>query len=112
MSSSAGPSGARTQSAYADLVAENRRLRADSARRHLLDLATGVLSAQLRVPLPDATDHLDGLAEATGLPVADIAADIVNAVAGDAGPAVTAPPPGTGTGPADPAVLAVPAAQR
>ncbi|MEU8527422.1 SpoIIE family protein phosphatase [Streptomyces sp. NPDC048629] len=92
MTSSAGPSGARTQSAYADLAAENRRLRAEAAHRHLLDLATGVLSAQLHLPLPDATEHLDSLARATGLSVADIAADIVNAVAGDA-PAVTVPSP-------------------
>ncbi|WP_406864594.1 SpoIIE family protein phosphatase [Streptomyces sp. HUAS MG47] len=90
MTSSAGPSGPRTPSAYADLLAENRRLRARSAHRHLLDLATGILSAQLRLSLRDAAEHLQGLAEATGLPVADVAADIVNAAPGDV-PPVAAP---------------------
>ncbi|MFJ8667669.1 PP2C family protein-serine/threonine phosphatase [Streptomyces sp. NPDC093600] len=87
------------------LRAENRRLRAELTRRHLLDLATGVLAAQLGASPADAAAHLDALAHATGLAVEDLAADVVNAVAGPSphppvvsGAGVTAPenPPDDG----------------
>ncbi|MFJ7956858.1 SpoIIE family protein phosphatase [Streptomyces sp. NPDC096319] len=66
------------------LAAENRWLRDRFARRRLLDLASGVLTAQLRVPPAEAAAYLDALAQATGLSVEDLAADVVNAVIGDA----------------------------
>ncbi|MFI8962428.1 SpoIIE family protein phosphatase [Streptomyces sp. NPDC053493] len=102
MSGSAEPSGARAgppagssneataetsavgaawpESGFAGLAAENRRLRAEFARRHLLDLATGVLAAQLGVSTADASEHLTALARATGLSQEDLAADVVNAI--------------------------------
>ncbi|MFI0989579.1 SpoIIE family protein phosphatase [Streptomyces exfoliatus] len=72
---------AGTASGLAGLAAENRRLRQAMARHHLIDLATGMLSAQLRQSTADAADHLAELARATGTSPEDLAADIVNAVA-------------------------------
>ncbi|MFI8826070.1 SpoIIE family protein phosphatase [Streptomyces sp. NPDC053431] len=71
-------------------MGENRRLRAELARRHLVDLATGVLAAQLGASTADAGEHLTTLAAATGLSPEDLAADVVNAVAG---PGDTVPAP-------------------
>ncbi|MFH8621190.1 SpoIIE family protein phosphatase [Streptomyces vietnamensis] len=89
---SAGPpSVARAERGFAELAAENRWLRDRLARRHLLDLAAGVLAAQLRLPPSEAVEYLSALAHATGLSPEDLAADIVNAAAGDGGPAVTVP---------------------
>ncbi|MFG3349881.1 PP2C family protein-serine/threonine phosphatase [Streptomyces sp. NPDC048018] len=80
---------------FAGLAAENRLLRAELARRRLIDLATGVLAAQQGLPTADAAEHLTALAAATGLAVEDLAADVVNAVAGpgDVLPAPDAPSP-------------------
>ncbi|MFF0749415.1 SpoIIE family protein phosphatase [Streptomyces sp. NPDC004267] len=80
---------------FAGLAAENRRLRAEAARRHLTDLATGILAAQLGLSTMDAGEHLTALAHATGLSVEDLAADVVNGVAGPGDPRVApveAPP--------------------
>ncbi|MFI6416176.1 PP2C family protein-serine/threonine phosphatase [Streptomyces sp. NPDC050842] len=71
--------------ALVGLVAENRWLRTRIAHRHLLDLAAGVIAAEMRLSTSDAAEHLTVLAQATGLSVADLAADIVNAVAGPDG---------------------------
>ncbi|MFD0372195.1 SpoIIE family protein phosphatase [Streptomyces sp. NPDC059071] len=65
---------------FAGLAAENLRLRSDRARRHLTDLATGALAAQLGVSAVDAAEHLSALAAATGLSAEDLAADVVNAL--------------------------------
>ncbi|MFE5910072.1 SpoIIE family protein phosphatase [Streptomyces wedmorensis] len=96
MTGSAGyrgpPRGALVDPGPAALTAENRWLRTRFARRHLLDLAAGMLAAQMRLPPSEAAEYLDSLSQATGLPVEDIAADIVNAVSGDGGPSVTAVP--------------------
>ncbi|MEU8518769.1 SpoIIE family protein phosphatase [Streptomyces sp. NPDC048577] len=62
------------------LAAEIEWLRGRTAHRHLLDLATGMLAAQLRLSPTDAAEHLEALAQATGLAPADLAADIVDAV--------------------------------
>ncbi|MFB7512622.1 PP2C family protein-serine/threonine phosphatase [Streptomyces sp. NPDC056144] len=90
MTGSAGPAepssyGALVDPGYAALIAENRWLRERLAHRHLLDLAAGVLAAQMRLSPADAADHLAALARATGLAVGDLAADVVNAVAGSDG---------------------------
>ncbi|MEU2391795.1 SpoIIE family protein phosphatase [Streptomyces sp. NPDC007369] len=69
-------------SAVAELTAELAALRADRARRRLLDLASGVLAAQLGLSPAEAGDHLLRLASSTGLSAVDLAADIVNAVSG------------------------------
>ncbi|RPF44433.1 ANTAR domain-containing protein [Streptomyces sp. Ag109_G2-6] len=69
-------------STVADLTAEVAALHADRARRSLLDLACGVLMAQLSVPPAEANDHLLRLAVSTGLSATDLAADIVNAAIG------------------------------
>ncbi|MEV4949036.1 SpoIIE family protein phosphatase [Streptomyces sp. NPDC053755] len=74
------------------LTAEIRRLRAERTRRHLLDLATGVLAAQLSASPADAAAHLDALAHATGLEAEDLAADILNSLAGSS----LSPPLGPG----------------
>ncbi|ROQ35573.1 PAS domain-containing protein [Streptomyces sp. PanSC19] len=89
------PSVARADRGSPALAAENRWLRDQLVRRHLLDLAAGVLAAQLRLPPAEAAEHLSALAQATGLSTEDLAADIVNAAAGD-GPAVTVPPESDG----------------
>ncbi len=75
--------------AVASLSAENAELRAELVRRHLLDLATGILATQLESSPPEAEEHLVRLAGETGLSPEDFAADIVNGVAGTI--AVTAP---------------------
>ncbi|MFI8766575.1 SpoIIE family protein phosphatase [Streptomyces sp. NPDC053792] len=90
-SSTGLPSGARADPGCAGLAAENRWLRDRLAHRHLLDLASGVLSAQLRLSPSDAAEYLDALAQATGLSGEDLAADIVNAAAGDGAQAVVPP---------------------
>ncbi|MFE5486279.1 SpoIIE family protein phosphatase [Streptomyces sp. NPDC056527] len=106
------------------LSAENRRLRAELTRRHLVDLATGVLAAQLGASPADAADHLDSLSHATGLGIEDLAADIVNGVGGtaaerlirtgsaaagaQAAPPVTAPPEPT----ASPVLFSTPDERR
>ncbi|MEU4269047.1 SpoIIE family protein phosphatase [Streptomyces sp. NPDC026092] len=79
--SAAGPEGP----GITGLSAENRRLRAELTRRHLIDLATGVLAAQLGASPADAAEHLAALSHATGLGVEDLAADVVNGVAGLSG---------------------------
>ncbi|MEU8618617.1 SpoIIE family protein phosphatase [Streptomyces sp. NPDC048623] len=73
------------ESGFAGLAAENRRLRAERAQRHLTDLATGVLAAQLGLSTADAAEHLTALAAATGLSPQDLAADVVNALTGAEG---------------------------
>ncbi|MFE7511302.1 SpoIIE family protein phosphatase [Streptomyces sp. NPDC057540] len=78
------PPGARWDSGPTALAAENNWLRDRLARRHLLDLASGVLTAQLRLSPAEAAEYLDALAHATGLSAQSLAADIVNAAAGDA----------------------------
>ncbi|MFD3663719.1 SpoIIE family protein phosphatase [Streptomyces sp. NPDC058659] len=82
---------------FAALLAENRWLRDRLAHRRLLDLAAGVLAAQMRLPTSDAAEHLTALAHATGLSVGDIAADVVNALAGGDGPAAAVPTENGGT---------------
>ncbi|MFI1016802.1 SpoIIE family protein phosphatase [Streptomyces sp. NPDC020965] len=79
----------------ADLSAENAGLRAELIRRRLLDLATGVLATRLTTSPADAGEHLTRLARETGVGVEDLAADIVNGVAGTI--SVTAAPPAPGT---------------
>lgn len=64
------------------LTREIAELQADRAGRHLLDLATGVLVAQLSAPPADASDHLRRVAARTGVSPSEVAADIVNAAAG------------------------------
>ncbi|UYQ60321.1 SpoIIE family protein phosphatase [Streptomyces peucetius] len=71
------------------LSEENTALREELARRHLTDLATGVLAAQLRTSPSEAREYLARLAESASLSLEDIAADLVNGVAGTV--AVTAP---------------------
>ncbi|MEU0395503.1 SpoIIE family protein phosphatase [Streptomyces sp. NPDC006208] len=87
-----GPSG-ETSAFAARLADENTALREELRRRHLTDLAAGVLAAQLGATPAEAAEHLARLAESANVTREDIAADIVNAVAGTT--AVTAPPPAT-----------------
>jgi hypothetical protein len=87
-----GPAGGgrREEAAFVHrLGEENAALREELSRRHLTDLATGILAAQLRVAPSEAGEHLARLAESASLSREDIAADIVNGVAGTI--AVTAP---------------------
>ncbi|WP_405861679.1 SpoIIE family protein phosphatase [Streptomyces sp. NBC_00090] len=102
MTGSAGSSGlvsgALVDTGLTGLAAENRWLRTRLAHRHLVDLATGVLAGQLRLAANDAAEHLVALAQATGLDIGDIAADIVNAAAKEEGPCVVAPPGSDGPG--------------
>ncbi|MFJ3583201.1 SpoIIE family protein phosphatase [Streptomyces sp. NPDC090127] len=93
------------------LSAENRRLRAELTRRHLIDLATGVLAAQLGASPADAVEHLAALSHATGLGVEDLAADIVNGVAGGSGADQAAQVP-TEPAPAAPVVFSTPDERR
>ncbi|GAA0589305.1 SpoIIE family protein phosphatase [Streptomyces crystallinus] len=79
--------GGQTAATIAALFAEAGRLRAERARRHLLDLATGVLAAQLEVGPAQAREHLENLARAAGVHLEDLAADVVNGVAGEPGAA-------------------------
>ncbi|MGW6566742.1 SpoIIE family protein phosphatase [Streptomyces sp. NPDC054975] len=104
--SAAGPEGP----GMTGLSAENRRLRAELTRRHLIDLATGVLAAQLGASPADAAEHLAALSHATGLGVEDLSADIVNGVAGPSGSqgaALRAEP-----APAEPVVFSTPDERR
>ncbi|MFE2015811.1 SpoIIE family protein phosphatase [Streptomyces sp. NPDC059491] len=78
-----GPPRHAVDPGFAGLAAENRWLRSRLAQRHLLDLAAGILSAQMRLPPSEAAEYLTSLAQATGLSAADVAADIVNATDGD-----------------------------
>ncbi|MET9953273.1 SpoIIE family protein phosphatase [Streptomyces sp. NPDC006339] len=100
---SAATSAAWAESAFAGLAAENRRLRAELVRRHLLDLAIGVLAVQLGVSTADAAEHLAALARATGLSAEDLAADVLNASAapkdplGSPGDWLTGAPAGSAT---------------
>ncbi|MBF9072021.1 SpoIIE family protein phosphatase [Streptacidiphilus fuscans] len=71
--------GPGTASAYLDLAAELAR----TEGRRLLDLATGVLVAQQGVEPAVAGEALRRLAVGAGLPLADLAADIVNAACGE-----------------------------
>ncbi|GAA2654546.1 SpoIIE family protein phosphatase [Streptomyces spororaveus] len=64
------------------LTAEIAELQAERADRHLLDLATGILVAQLSAPPSAAAGHLSRLAASTRVSAPDVAADIVNAAAG------------------------------
>lgn len=77
--------------ALAGLAADNAGLREQLTRRHLIDLATGILVAQLQASPAEAAEHLARLAEATGVNTQDLAADIVNGVAGTI---AVAPPTG------------------
>ncbi|WP_225802009.1 SpoIIE family protein phosphatase [Streptomyces sp. NK15101] len=86
------PSVVRPDRGLPALAAENRWLRDQLVRRHLLDLAAGVLTAQLRLPSSEAAEYLSALAQATGLSVEDLAADIVSAAVGDGGTAPVVPP--------------------
>lgn len=86
-------SGTGAESGFEGLAAENRRLRGERARAHLMDLATGVLAVQLGVSTGDAAEHLTALAGATGLAVEDLAADVLNSVAGPRPEALRTPPP-------------------
>ncbi|WP_329376529.1 ANTAR domain-containing protein [Streptomyces sp. NBC_01351] len=76
------PVGNALAAAVTELTSEISALHADRGRRRLLDLATGVLSAQLAIPPDEAADHLVRPAVSTGLGAVDTAADIVNAAAG------------------------------
>ncbi|WP_406002513.1 SpoIIE family protein phosphatase [Streptomyces sp. NBC_00829] len=82
--------------AVAGLAAENASLRAQLTRRHLIDLATGILVIQLGTSPAEATEHLLRLADATGVSTEDLAADIVNSAAGSV--AVTPAPASPGDG--------------
>ncbi|MFD7446997.1 SpoIIE family protein phosphatase [Streptomyces sp. NPDC059909] len=80
----AGPD--QLAAAVTQLTAELAAMRRDLARRHLLDLASGVLVAQLSLAPADALDHLTRLAETTGVAPEDLAADILNGAAGTIDP--------------------------
>ncbi|MET7617844.1 SpoIIE family protein phosphatase [Streptomyces sp. NPDC005408] len=88
-----GPSGGHDElsAALARLAADNAGLHEQLTRQHLIDLATGILVAQLQASPAEAAEHLGRLAEATGLSTEDLAADIVNGVAGTI---AVAPPTG------------------
>ncbi|MFD7227699.1 SpoIIE family protein phosphatase [Streptomyces sp. NPDC059881] len=87
--------------AVAQLTAELAGLRRDLARRHLLDLASGVLVAQRSLTPADAADHLAQLAETTNVSPEGLAADIVNAAAGQGAPAGHGSPAGDGAASGD-----------
>lgn len=72
------------------LTEENAALRDGITRRHLTDVATGILAAQLQTSPSEAAEHLMRLARAAAASPEDIAADIVNGVAGSI--TVSAPP--------------------
>lgn len=77
----------RLADAVTQLTAELGALRRDVARRHLLDLACGVLVAQHSLTPGEAADHLAQLAETMGVGPEDLAADIVNGATGPSGAA-------------------------
>ncbi|MEV1052969.1 SpoIIE family protein phosphatase [Streptomyces sp. NPDC049887] len=84
--------------AVTQLTAELAALRRDVARRHLLDLACGVLVARHSLGPGEAMDHLGRLAETMNVGPEDIAADIVNGATGPSG-AAGGPAPEGSTGP-------------
>ncbi|MEU6705016.1 SpoIIE family protein phosphatase [Streptomyces wuyuanensis] len=88
----------RLADAVTQLTAELGALRRDVARRHLLDLACGVLVAQHSLAPGEAADHLAQLAEAMDVGPEDLAADIVNGATGPSG-AVAGPAPEGDAGP-------------
>ncbi|MFF7713024.1 SpoIIE family protein phosphatase [Streptomyces sp. NPDC007988] len=88
----------RLTDAVTQLTAELAALRRDVARRHLLDLACGVLVAQHTLTPGEAADHLARLAETMDVGPEDLAADIVNGATGPSG-AAGAPASRGGTGP-------------
>ncbi|WP_338674175.1 SpoIIE family protein phosphatase [Streptomyces sp. SCSIO 30461] len=75
----------RLTTTVTQLTAELTRLRRGLGRRHLLDVASGVVVAQLAVSPADAMEHLARLADSTGVSVEDLAADIVNGASGTMG---------------------------
>jgi serine phosphatase RsbU (regulator of sigma subunit) len=77
------------------LSEENTALREELSRRHLTDLATGILAAQLRTSPSEAGEHLARLAESGAVSLEDIAADLVNGVAGAVTVTAPAAPPGS-----------------
>ncbi|SEK45934.1 SpoIIE family protein phosphatase [Streptacidiphilus jiangxiensis] len=76
-----------TGAAIDALVAEVNALRAELQRRHLLDLATGVLVGRHQVTPAAAGSMLEEMASGAAVEVADLAADIVNEASGDPGTA-------------------------
>ncbi|MER7819556.1 ANTAR domain-containing protein, partial [Streptomyces sp. NPDC096153] len=88
----------RLTDAVTRLTAELAALRRDVARRHLLDLACGVLVAQHTLTPGEAADHLAQLAETMDVGPEDLAADIVNGATGPSG-AAGGPASRGGTGP-------------
>ncbi|MEU2155224.1 SpoIIE family protein phosphatase [Streptomyces sp. NPDC019396] len=74
----------RLISTVTQLTAELADLRRDLGRSHLLDLASGVVVAQLALSPAEAMEHLARLAGSTGTSVEDLAADIVNGASGTA----------------------------
>ncbi|MFF1508656.1 SpoIIE family protein phosphatase [Streptomyces sp. NPDC058326] len=86
MTGAEGSSEGSARAAVAGLLVENRLLREAAARRHLIDLATGMLAVQLGQSTTEAADHLEETARATGTSPEDLAADVVNAVASPGDP--------------------------
>ncbi|GAB2621392.1 SpoIIE family protein phosphatase [Streptomyces capparidis] len=77
------PQDPRTADAVEALADELRRAHAARSERSLLDLATGVLVAQLGCSPEEAAEHVERLAARSGLSRPEFAADIVNQAAGD-----------------------------
>jgi serine phosphatase RsbU (regulator of sigma subunit) len=90
----------RLADAVTQLTAELGALRRDVARRHLLDLACGVLVAQHSLTPGEAADHLAQLAETMDVAPQDLAADILNGATGPSG-TVGGPAPEGDAGPRD-----------
>ncbi|RNL74370.1 ANTAR domain-containing protein [Streptomyces sp. I6] len=92
----------RLADAVTRLTAELAALRRKAARRHLLDLAGGVLVAQHSLTPGEAADHLVRLAGTMDVSPEDLAADIVNGATGPPGTAgVPSPERDDGPRPAD-----------
>ncbi|MFI1469085.1 SpoIIE family protein phosphatase [Streptomyces wuyuanensis] len=96
----AEPGRDRLADAVTQLTAELGALRRDVARRHLLDLACGVLVAQHSLTPGEAADHLAQLAETMDVAREDLAADILNGATGPSG-TVGGPALGGDAGPRD-----------
>jgi serine phosphatase RsbU (regulator of sigma subunit) len=79
-------------SGFTGRAGDDERLSADHACRHLIDLATGILAAQLGVSTVDAAAQVENLARTTGLSPVDLAADVVNSVAAPGDPLVAPSP--------------------
>ncbi|AWK12247.1 phosphatase [Streptomyces spongiicola] len=94
-----GPEPDRLADAVTRLTAELAALRREAARRHLLDLAGGVLVAQHSLTPGEAADHLVRLAETMDVGPEDLAADIVDGATGPPGAASGDPPPERDGGP-------------